>query len=212
MKIPEPQKVRLTDLNFAVYNPRVMPLEKMAALKASLEKHGLVLNLVVQKKGMVIIGGHQRVRAVRELCAENGTPEPEFAWATVLDVDDREARQLNISLNNVEGEFDTFKLGELFSDLLPTMSDEDVLATGFMHDNIEELVRMVGSPDEMAADIEAGISDELDRAPSQFLLTIEFETREERDEARKILVERTTKKKPGSVVLEALKKRGQQAR
>ena len=67
--VPGQVLLRLSDVNMAVYNPRVMPPEKMRALRASLVKHGFVLNLVVQKRGMVLIGGHQRVRAMRELCS-----------------------------------------------------------------------------------------------------------------------------------------------
>jgi len=33
LSVPEPQKVKLSELNFASYNPRVMPPDKMRALR-----------------------------------------------------------------------------------------------------------------------------------------------------------------------------------
>ena len=114
----------------------------MRALKASLVKHGLVLNLVVQKQGLVLIGGHQRVTAMREVCAERGVEMPAQAWATVLDVDDATAKQLNVGLNNIEGEFDHYKLGLMFAEMLPSMTTDDVLATGFEQENIEQMIAL----------------------------------------------------------------------
>ena len=128
VKIPAPRKVRLAELNFAPYNPRIMPPAEMRKLKASMRKHGLVLNLVVQEQGMVLIGGHQRVDALRSICADDGVAAPEEVWATVLDVPDDEAKQLNVSLNKIGGEFDPFRLGELLGSLASPMTPDDVLA------------------------------------------------------------------------------------
>ena len=60
-------------------------------------------------------------RRLRELAADNGWDEPIELPATVLDVDDATAKQLNVTLNNVEGEFDPYKLGELFADIFPAI-------------------------------------------------------------------------------------------
>ena len=100
--------------------------------------------MVVQKRSEkygenVLIGGHQRERAMRELCAAYGWPEPDLVPCTILDVPDADAKQLNVALNNIEGEFDPVKLGRLFLDVRPMMTMEDVLATGFVVKEIDGL-------------------------------------------------------------------------
>ena len=203
--VPVQIRVKLSDVNMSPYNPRVMPPAKMLALKASLSKHGFVLNLVVQKRGMVLIGGHQRVKAMRELCADNGWDEPIELPATVLDVDDATAKQLNVTLNNVEGEFDPYKLGELFVDIFPKMTGDDVLATGFMQENIAELIALVTPIDEAATLLEEQ-ADGLSGFASSVTLTVEFATVAERDQVKDLLKRATTKGgKPGTIVLRALR-------
>jgi ParB-like chromosome segregation protein Spo0J len=217
LNVPEPQKVKLSELNFASYNPRVMPPDKMRALKASLVQHGFVLNLVVQKKGMILIGGHQRVRAMHELCAERGWPEPASVGAVVLDVDDRKAKQLNVALNNIEGDVDPYKLGELFTGMVGGMTVDEVLATGFTQENLDELVKLVIDPNAEADALEAGIGDITAFAKS-VTLTVEFTSTDERDAAKAMLVEaaKAQSKKAGTVLLGLLKsahavKRGRRA-
>lgn len=211
MKIARTESLKLSELNLAAYNPRVMPPEKMKSLKASLVKHGLVLGLVVQRRAdagteHVLIGGHQRVMAMRELCAERGWAEPDEVPCVVLDVRDREAKQLNVTLNNIEGEFDPYKLGQLFADVRPDMTFDDALATGFAFEQIDELVKLVVPLDVAADDLEGQIGD-LTGFGKSITLSIEFGTVEARDEAKKIVVERLKQegRKPGDVLLELMR-------
>ncbi len=201
LRVPEQRQVSLTEVNEAAYNPRVMPPEKMVALKASLMKHGLVLNLVVQKKGMVLIGGHQRVRAMRALCEEHGWPLPATVPATVLDVSDSEAKQLNVGLNNIEGEFDPFKLGELFAGIRADMTMDDVIATGFEAENIDEVIRLTLPP---PPDVTDDGSNQINEFGRSITMSVEFDTVERRDEAKAYLKEHGGKK-PGVLLLKALK-------
>lgn len=209
LKMPAPELLDVASINFAPYNPRVMPPEKMRALKASLVKHGLVLNLVVQKQGLVLIGGHQRVTAMREVCAERGVEMPAQAWATVLDVDDATAKQLNVGLNNIEGEFDHYKLGLMFAEMLPSMTTDDVLATGFEQENIEQMIALTSDTDAAAARLEAE-AEGLGGFARSVTLTVDFETVEQRDRAKEVLREAAerTGKKAGAVLLDALKRHG----
>lgn len=202
ISFPEPKKVLLSSINFAPYNPRTITPGKMKSLKASLEKHGLVLNLVVQKKGMVLIGGHQRVRAMRELCEEKKWDVPTHVWAIVLDVPDAIAKQLNVTLNNVEGEFDAYRLGELFASIEAELTPLDMLSTGFDEKEIRELIDIAKPPEELA---------QTNEEPGEFArsvtLSVEFNTVEERDQAKTILMEavKGQSKKPGTILLSALK-------
>jgi len=204
LSMPEPVKVRLADVQFATYNPRVMPAEEMKSLKASLIKHGLVLNLIIQKKGNVLIGGHQRVRAMRELCKEKNWPEPEFVWATVLDVPDKVAKQLNIALNKISGEFDPYKLGQMFSSM--SMTADDVLAVGFSSVEIAELVKLTVPPDTAAAALEAQADDDLGGFGRSITLTVEFATVEARDamKARLGMIAKERGVKAGEVLATAM--------
>lgn len=211
VRVPEQTMMLIGDLNMAPYNPRIMPAAMMASLKASLVKHGLVLNLVAQKLSpqygpMVLIGGHQRVVAIRELCREHGWDEPLRVPVTVLDVGDPEAKQLNVALNNIEGEFDPFKLGELFASIQPGMTMDDVLATGFRPENIDQLVLLVAPVDDLAGALEREAS-EMTSFASSITLSVEFDTVEQRDAAKELLRSESKDqgKKAGVLLLRALK-------
>lgn len=211
LSFPAPTEVELAGLKPAPYNPRYMPRSQMDALKASLEKHGMVLNLVVQLASaahgpMVIIGGHQRLIALEELCRSRGEPMPARAWAVVLDVADGEAKQLNIALNRISGEFDSYKLGEIFGDVYPTMLPEDVAATGFSGEEIGQLLRLIAAPDEAALVLEREAEQMIGQFAKSVTLTVEFDTVEQRDQAKEKLVARAKAdgKKPGAVIIEML--------
>lgn len=203
--IPAPELVQLADINFDPFNPRTMPAPMMRSLKASLRKNGLVLNLVVRREGMILVGGHQRVSALRELCKEEGWPEPKAAWATVMNISEADARQLNVSLNNIEGEFDEFKLAKMFDGVLPSMTEDDVLATGFGRDNLEELMNLLTPTDSMAEQLEeeaAGLS----QFARSVTLTIEFDSVQDRDAVKVALKEAAASEGRGAgrIILDAL--------
>lgn len=206
LKVPAQELLPLADVNMAAYNPRVMPAEKMRALKASMVKHGMVLNLVVQRRGMVLIGGHQRVTAMRELCHERGWALPEKVPAAVLDVGDPEAKLLNVALNNIDGDFDPYKLGELFASISPTATMDDFASTGFLPDQVEELMKLVKPIDEQIAELEAGVGEIAGFAKS-ITLSVEFESTDARDAAKASLLTaaKAQGRKAGMVLLDALR-------
>jgi len=158
ISVPIQELLGTADIQEAPYNPRIMPKDRMASLKASLAKHGMILNLVVQKRSKqykqnnVLIGGHQRLRALREIANERGIEPPTKLPCVVLDVDDATAKQLNVALNRIEGEFDHFKVGEMFSDIIKEMTTDDVLATGFDALQIEQMVALTLPIEEQVID------------------------------------------------------------
>ena len=210
LRVPVPEMVRLADLQFAPYNPRTISKGTMDSLKASMVKHGMVLTLVVQRTSeqygeSILIGGHQRVRAMRELCAERGWPVPVTVPAVVLDVQDPEAKQLNVSLNNIEADFDPYKLGEMFKDIRPNMTMDDVLATGFAPVEIDEMIGLLASPDDAAKLLEDSIGN-LGGFGASITLSLEFTTVEGRDEAKALLKAATANgDKAGDLVLGTIK-------
>lgn len=111
----------------------------MKGLRASLKRFGLVQPIIFNRRSGFVVGGHQRVAALRA----NGATE---ADVVVVDLDDIDEKALNITLNNakISGEFtdeleailkdiqeqDAAMLHELRLDaLLPTDIDEQISAT-----------------------------------------------------------------------------------
>lgn len=139
-------------LHLAPYNPNEMTPTEREALRASILKHGLVENFVVQKfstrfkLNLVLIGGHQRLGEVRAIRAEEGLHTPLDVPCVVLDIDDDAAMQLNVALNKIGGTTNKDKLAELFAMVAPSMNENDVLASGFTQAEIDNLVRSTMPP------------------------------------------------------------------
>ena len=92
------EKVKISELKQAEYNPRRMTKKQYEDLKASLEKFGLVDPIIINSDNTVI-GGHQRLKIVREL----GASEVPTVRVNLSKEDEKE---LNIRLNKNTGEFD----------------------------------------------------------------------------------------------------------
>lgn len=103
----EIQKLSITSINPADYNPREITEEALEGLKESIRQFGIVENLVVNKD-MTLISGHQRLRAATELGI---TQVP----CIVVDVDKKTEKKLNITLNNphIQGTFTSDKIADL---------------------------------------------------------------------------------------------------
>ena len=207
IKVPEPAMLSLADVNEATYNPRVMTPEMLGALKKSLRKHGFVLNLVVQRRGMVLVGGHQRLRALRELAEESGQEPPEQLPAIVLDLTDAEAKELNVALNKIDGEFDPYKLGALFASIRDELTLDDIEATGFTVDEVDQSILLIRPVEEQITSLEEDVGDGVGAFAKSITLSVEFDTVEERDQAKVQLKELAAKqgKGVGKVVLAALR-------
>lgn len=196
-----PVMVPVAQLNPAPYNPQKMTPGQFESLKASIRANGFVEPLVVRKTGMAIIGGHHRVRAVKELCIEESRPMPELP-CVVLDVGDRAARRLNVALNRIHGEPDVRLLAELVDGLNDEspITDDEALLMGFdEREDLSKLLKIAAPP------APPGPSD-----PPTFgrsvTLSLEFKDVAQRDAVRKSLVERAEleKKTPGEIVFDLL--------
>jgi ParB-like chromosome segregation protein Spo0J len=99
-------KVKISELKQAEYNPRRLTKKQHEDLKASLEKFGLVDPIIINSDNTVI-GGHQRLKIVREL----GASEVPTVRVNLSKEDERE---LNIRLNKNTGEFDLDVLANSF--------------------------------------------------------------------------------------------------
>ena len=106
------EKIEISKLKPARYNPRQISTKQYNDLKKSIERFGLVDPIIVNKD-FTIIGGHQRYKICKEL-------KHKEIDCVVLDLSKEQERELNVRLNKNTGDFDM-----------------DILANEF---NIDELV------------------------------------------------------------------------
>lgn len=96
------KRMAIADLNEASYNPRVISDAALAGLSASLTTFGLVEHIVVNVRGgkNVIVGGHKRVRVLKEAGETH-------ADCIIVQLDAAKERHANFTLNNpaIRGEF-----------------------------------------------------------------------------------------------------------
>lgn len=85
--------VNLEDLKPAPYNPRQIDAASMAGLEESIDRFGLVQEIVVNERTGLMVGGHQRLKALREKGYKD-------APVVFVDLDDSEEKALNIALNS----------------------------------------------------------------------------------------------------------------
>ena len=115
----EKKPVRL--LKKAAYNPRKRLKEgdkEYEKIKHSIETFGHVEPLVWNERTGNLVGGHQRLTVLQDM----GHTEVEV---TVVNLDEAQEKQLNVTLNKVKGRWDFDKLAELLGDM------DDVELTGF---------------------------------------------------------------------------------
>lgn len=124
----------IESLNVAKYNPRkdLKPTDpEYVKLKNSVEHFGYVEPVIVNKRNMTVVGGHQRLKVLKDL----GYKEIEVVYVDLSDIDEK---ALNIALNKISGDWDADKLEDLLREIsLDTEFDSEL--TGFSLDEIETM-------------------------------------------------------------------------
>jgi DNA modification methylase len=137
------EMVSIRDLRPAPYNPRRIDPAAMAGLEKSIDRFGLVQDIVVNRRTMHVVGGHQRLKAIKAKKAK-------VAPVTWVDLDETEERALNIALNSphIVGEF-TDKLQAILDELAAAnLGLFEDLRLGALR--TDEIARSFGSdPDEV---------------------------------------------------------------
>lgn len=120
------------------YNPRTISKEQLAHLAASMKRFGVVDPIVVNrragkrwagaKRGDVVVGGHQRLRLVREAGSKT-------IPAVIVRLAPDNEKLLNLALNRIGGEFDLQKLAGIFKELRGAKSKLE--GTGFDEKQLE---------------------------------------------------------------------------
>jgi DNA modification methylase len=110
------KKIEINKLKPAQYNPRQITKSQFNQLKESIKKFGLVDPIIINQNGNIVVGGHQRLKAMQQL---NHTE----IECVVLDLTPEEEKELNIRLNKNGGEWDF--------DLLSNFDIEELKDWGF---------------------------------------------------------------------------------
>ena len=84
-------EMKIDDLKFAEYNPRKISSKEMIKLKNSLKEFGFVQSIIINQDN-TIVGGHQRVKAARELGMIK-------VPCVTVDLDKEKEKALNIALH-----------------------------------------------------------------------------------------------------------------
>jgi len=107
--------VPITSLKPATYNPRKISKGSLAQLKESITRFGTVDPVIVnsaQKRKNVVIGGHMRLRAAKDL----GHTTIPVVYVNIPSLE--KEKELNLRLNRNTGEWDFSKLKSFDSDFL----------------------------------------------------------------------------------------------
>ena len=120
------KKVKISDINPAPYNPRqdLKPFDpEYLKLKKSIDEFDLVEPLIMNERNNVLIGGHQRLKILKE----RGDKTVDVS---LVDLDEAKEKALNVALNKNSGSWDNNKLNLIFEEL-KGIDDFDIELTGF---------------------------------------------------------------------------------
>jgi DNA modification methylase len=112
-------EIKISELNAAEYNPRVISDEELSGLMESLKTFGQTENLIINTDN-TLISGHQRMKAMTQLGWET-------AWCYRVDLDKHLEKKLNVIMNSqaISGQWDSNKLAEILFEL---KDDDDYTA------------------------------------------------------------------------------------
>lgn len=113
------------DIRVAKYNPRKISQQQMDSLKASIERFGFVDPVIVNDRTGVLVGGHQRIKAAKELGLKQ-------VPVVAVNLDEAEEKALNVALNKISGEWDLDLLKGVLDDV--QAGGLDLSLTGFTDD------------------------------------------------------------------------------
>lgn len=141
-------KIKLTDLVEADYNPRYMSDSERNNLKSSLATFGVVDPIIINLKNNRIIGGHQRYKALIDLIGEeeadfdqnmNLIVLGDIGWVfpnTDLKIENEDFEKgMNLALNKIQGDWEYEKLNDLLDQL--KVNDFDLEPTGFIEIDVD---------------------------------------------------------------------------
>lgn len=90
------ERMHRSEIRSAPYNPRILSAPAARKLRKSLQKHGVVSNPTWNKRTGTLVGGHQRLMLLDH---EMGTGDY-YLDVSVVDVDEKTEREMNVALNS----------------------------------------------------------------------------------------------------------------
>lgn len=162
------EKVSIEKINAAKYNPRrnLQPgTPEYERIQNSVEHFGLVEPLVWNQRTGNLVGGHQRLKVLRE----QGATEAE---CSVVDLPESKERALNLALNKAQGLWDYDALQAALAGIRPV----DLEATGFSEDELRLLLEQASDQAQNVAldhEAEAGDTEGL-----SYVVQLSFATKE----------------------------------
>lgn len=118
------ETISRSDIKNAEYNPRKISDSARKKLRENIKRVGLLDTIVVNRRTMNIVSGHQRIAILDSL----ERSKDYLLTVSMIDLSDKEEIEQNLFFNNsrAQGEYDPFMLAELFE-----YNDIDIDATGF---------------------------------------------------------------------------------
>lgn len=141
-------EIQIEKLKLATYNPRKISDKDLVSLKKSLKKFGFIQPVIVNKD-MTVIGGHQRIRAWKEMGNET---VPVFE----VSISKKEEKALNLALNRISGDWDMEKLFNVISEL---RTEEELEFTGFDDKEVSQIL-------DSQLEEEETLEEEIENAPA----------------------------------------------
>jgi ParB-like chromosome segregation protein Spo0J len=133
--------IPIDQINPAPYNPRrdLKPGDaEYDSLKKAITEFDIVEPLVMNRRGNILVGGHQRLKVLREL----GYTEVDVS---VVDLPENKEKALNLALNKISGDWDNARLKDILQEL--DVGDMDMSLTGFNLEEIENLMTQEHQPE-----------------------------------------------------------------
>ena len=176
-------KINRNEIHGADYNPRKISDAAFQKLKRKIRKDGLITPIVVNKRTMTVVGGHQRLRAMDEIAKKT---DYDMSVA-MIDVDENKEVELNIFRNNTSamGEWDA----EMLVDLKGSFQDIDFLKDcGFDKLDLDYMFSSAGIDEETIDSI-------FEETKEQKAILTDIEKIEQSDKMRKLKNEHKEKQK-----------------
>jgi len=150
-------------------NPRTISAAKLASLKESILSLGLFKPLLVwsdEQGGLVVIGGNQRLRAVREMVAADQIDLKDVPTIRYVG-SQAQAKTIALRDNNSDGEWDWNALAGYISELDKLTDATDGLSmtlTGFDDNLLQDLRDLSGAVDADLNRFGSDLMDEMDES------------------------------------------------
>lgn len=111
----EVEVIKRSQINKAPYNPRVIGKEAAKKLRKKIEKVGLIMPVVWNKRSGNLVGGHQRLQQLDGLEGYPGKVSDYELSVSVCDLDDKTEKEMVVFLNNPSamGDWDYDMLADL---------------------------------------------------------------------------------------------------